>query len=94
MSPYGPWLDHRLNAFSVRLWGVLVLESGNGDRTKVKFHLLAKALRTTSENVEASIEQLAEAGYIDVTREGRNHVITLKGDEWAARPELAPVELV
>jgi biotin operon repressor len=88
---HGVWLDERLTHLAVRLWAVLSLECGAGDSCRIGLRLVARALRTSRENVEAALEQLRTAGYVLVERDGSALAVTLVPDQWATSRATAEV---
>jgi DNA-binding MarR family transcriptional regulator len=89
---HGAWLDTRLTHLAVRLWAVLSLECDPGrSQCRIKTRLAAKALRTTRENIDAALEQLETAGYIEVDRDSVLLKITLTPEQWGESRKTAEV---
>jgi hypothetical protein len=88
---HGPWLDARLTHLAVRLWAVLSLECGRTDGCRIRLRPMARALRTSRENVEAALDQLRAAGYVTIEPDGPLLAVTLTADQWGAGRATAEV---
>jgi hypothetical protein len=52
---------------------------------------MARALRTSRENVEAALDQLRAAGYVTIEPDGPLLAVTLTADQWGAGRATAEV---